>query len=171
MLKTALMKKNDSTHLRIKTLISKAVKEEIEKTKKSRTYKTEKTTPIPPGIDTISVKNTKKKGRPLGKAKVILQKNQKSTFEQMHCTQNQNYPLFFIEKAERLRMRKVRNVKVKERLIVARNLKKLSHQMQQWMHQEIRVLGEDSQEFYELLERREERHFQIDRIIRYLSDM
>lgn len=164
-------KNNSSFTMCMKALISKAAKAEIEKAKKDRSYKQEKTTPIPQGIDNISVQNTKKKVRPLGKAKVILQKNRKSALEQMHCTQNQNYPLFFIEKAESLRMRKVRNVKVKERLIAVRNLKKLSHHMQQWMHQEVSVLGKNSEEFHELLQRREERHFQIDRIIRYLSDM
>ncbi|NGX59789.1 MAG: hypothetical protein KR126chlam3_00946 [Chlamydiae bacterium] len=165
------MKKNESAHLRIKKLISKTAKGEIDKQKKEHSYKKEESPPLPSGIENISVRDTPKRRRPLGKAKVILQKPSKSVLEQLYCTQNQNYPLFFIEKAEALQMRKVRNVKVKERFIATRSLKKLSHSMQQWMHKEVSILGENSEEFYELIQRREERHFQIDRIIRYLSDI
>lgn len=164
------MKKNDSSERRIKELISKAAKTEIEKTKKKRAYQEEKSPPIPSSLERVSLQSTKKSNRSLGKAKIIPQKLPKVALEQMHCTHNQNYPLFFIEKAEALHVRRIRNVKVKERFIAARNLKNLSYQMQVWMHKEVKILGKDSQEFYDLLRKREERHFQIDRIIRYLSE-
>lgn len=101
----------------------------------------------------------------MGRAKITLQK--KPLLEQMHCSQNQKYPLFFIEN---LQTRKVQNLTLKEHFIAARNLKLLSFQMQNWMHKKVKILGKETQEFYDLMQKREERHFQIDRIIRYLSE-
>lgn len=164
------MKKNDHNAIRLKSLMSKSGVPVQPTENKPRAIKKEETAPIPRGIDQISLQVNSSEIRPLHRAKVIQQKIAKPSPEQMHCTQNQNYPLFFIEKAENLRRKKVSNIKFKERFIAARNFKRLSQMMQHWMHHEVRVLDNTADEFYNLLQKREERHFQLDRIIRYLSD-
>ncbi len=160
------MEKKGSTQSRIKELLSEASK--VEKTK-DRDYQREDPHPIPKGMEEVSVTKMEASDRKLGKANVVLQKGSKPP-EQINCNQNQNYPLFFIEKADLLRRKMVKNISFKERFIAARNLKKLSHEMQQWIYKEVQVQKEENREFYDLLQKREERHFQIDRIIRYLSD-
>ncbi|NGX37084.1 MAG: hypothetical protein K1000chlam2_00234 [Chlamydiae bacterium] len=141
--------------------------------KRKHDYQHHKTPLVPEGIDKIPLGTNNKTKKKLRKANVIPQKSRKSPFEQLHCTQNQNYPLFFIEKAEALRMRKVKNFRVKEHLIATRNIKRLSNEMQKWIyfqiHQDIKIVKENPVEFYHLLEKREERHFQIDRMIKLLS--
>lgn len=160
------MEKKGPTQSRIKELLSEASK--VEKTK-DRDYQREDASPIPSGMEDVAITKMETSDRELGKANIVLQKGSKPP-EQMNCNQNQNYPLFFIEKADLLRKKMIKNLSFKERFIAARNLKKLSHEMQQWIHKEVQVQKEDNQEFYDLLQKREERHFQIDRIIRYLSD-
>jgi len=160
------MEKKGATQSHIQELISKA--QEIEKSK-NREYQKEDANPIPKGMEEESISKLETSDRQLGKANVVLQKGSTPP-EQMSCNQNQNYPLFFIEKADLLRKKMIKNLSFKERFIAARNLKKLSHEMQQWIHKEVQVQKEENREFYDLLQKREERHFQIDRIIRYLSD-
>jgi|GEM_PF-2956379 len=162
------MNKKDSAHSFMKELITKAAKAEIQKAKEGRSYKQEETMPLPQGIDGISFGHKKtSKAMP----KVVVQKKKGLNLEQLHCSQNQNSPLFFIEKAEALQLKKVHSVKAKERLIALRNLRRMSHRMQKWMHQEVKVLGKDSAAFTDLIQRREERLFQIDRTIRYLGNI
>ena len=112
--------------------------------------------------------------RKIGKAKIIPQKSRKAPLEQIHCSANQNYPLYFIEKSEAFLKRNVQTVKTKERWVATRSIKRLSHEMQKWISSQfqhkIQVSNKDPIELYHLLERREERHYQIDRIIKYLSD-
>lgn len=147
------------------------------KKEKPHTYQLEQPPPLPHGIDQLSLQDNWKapSKRPLGNIKVIPQSPHSITLEQMHCSVNQNYPLFFIEKSEAFHLKKVKNFKTKERLIAARNIKKLSLEMQQWIYSQIyrdvKVLGKDPVEFCDLIEKREERHFRIDRIIKYLSDI
>ena len=140
------------------------------KRQKKHAYLHEKTTPIPGGIKNISKKSKER----LKKATIIPQKTPALALEQIHCNTNQNYPLFYIQKSEAFLIKKFRNVNIKERWVAARKIKKLSHEMQQWIHshvyRKINVIEKNPIEFYELLEKREERHFQIDRIIKYLSD-
>lgn len=157
------MEENDTSEKRIKEILAQAAKTEIEK--KERAYKEKKGLLISQSLKKISPKQESKKKRSLGRAKITLQK--KPLLEQMHCSQNQKYPLFFIEN---LQTRKVQNLTLKEHFIAARNLKLLSFQMQNWMHKKVKILGKETQEFYDLMQKREERHFQIDRIIRYLSE-
>ena len=136
-------------------------------------YSHHKTPLVPEGIDEIPLGINSKTKKKLQKTKVIPQKSCKYPLEQLYCTQNQNYPLFFIEKSEAFRMRKVKSFRVKEHLIATRNIKRLSNEMQKWIysqiHQDIKVVKKDPVEFYRLLERREERHYQIDRMIKLLS--
>lgn len=160
------MEKKGPTQSRIRELLSKA--QEPEKSK-NREYQKEELSPIPGGMEEVTISKLETSDRKLGKANIVLQKGSKPP-EQMNCNQNQNYPLFFIEKADLLRKKMVKNLSFKERFIAARKLKKLSHEMQQWIHKEVQVQKEENREFYDLLQKREERHFQIDRIIRYLSD-
>lgn len=166
------MKKSKNAADRVKNLLKEASYKQIRE--RHHDYIHEKTTPLPAGIQSISVRKVEEGKRRLGKAKVIPQKSSKFSLEQLHCTYNQNYPLFFIEKAEAFQMKNIQNLKVKERMIATRNIKKLSLEIQKWIysqvHQEVTVLREDTLEFCNLLERREERHYQFDRIIKYLSD-
>lgn len=156
------MEKNKFSPERVKKMLNHP-SSAIEKKGQMRNYKHKKNPPTP-----ITSKESSSK-KPLGKAKVILQKASKSHLEQMKCSHNQNYPLFFLEKSK-----KIKNFKVKERLIALQNIRKLSHQMQQWiyskMHQDVKVCQNEPIEFYQMIEKREERHFRIDRIIRYLSE-
>ena len=101
---------------------------------------------------------------------VVPQKRKEVSFEQKYCIPNQNYPLIHLEALKR---RQFTNAGAKERWIATRNLRHLSYEMQKWicaqLHHKIKLLGRDKSSFYHLVERREERHFQIDRIIKYLS--
>ena len=154
---------------RIEKILKKKSTSTLSTSNKRHDYQQRKSLAIP---SSISPKGKHVSKRSFGKAQVILQKTPKSTLEQMHCTPNQKYPLFLLEAFQQ---RKIENIHFKELLIATRNLKQLSHEMQRWMHahchQEIKVIKDEPIEFYDLLERREERHFRIDRIIRYLSDI
>lgn len=167
------MKKEKSSAHRVKQLISKA-RSESPLENKQRNYRHERSAPIPKGIDGISFSKSSENKRKIAGAKVILQKSSKKTLEQLHCTHNQNYPLFFIEKAEALQMKHIENLRVKERIIAARSIKILSMEIQKWIyahvHQKVKIIDDDALEFCNLLEKREERHFRIDRIIKYLSE-
>jgi len=150
---------------RIKKLIAKSkefLERQIQKKEKSHAYAKRK--PLP--IFSFGEKNSQRKIS----AKIDSQQSLKPAIEQMHCSANQNYPLFFLHSLHR---KKIENFKFKEQLIATRNLRKLSHEMQQWIyfkaHHKIRLFEKEPIEFYDLLEKREERHFQIDRIIKYLS--
>lgn len=131
---------------------------------KKHAYKHKKATKMPAAVDP----STRRK---MGKAKVILQKSPRSHLEQIHCTVNQSYPLFFLEK---LQTKKIKSLEAKERLIALQNIRRLTHLMQQWinvqLHQDVKVCQDKPIEFYNLMEKREERHFSIDRIIKYLSE-
>ncbi len=172
MLKLTPMEKSKLSCDQFKEILDRATT--IEKKGKSRTFKHKKTPRIPACVGKLPIKAPSASKRKFAKAKVILQKGPNSHHEQLHCTANQNYPLFFIEKAEELLLKKVENYKVKERLIALQNIRKLAREMQQCIHaqihQEIKKEQKDPTEFYDLLAKREERHFRIDRIIRYLSD-
>ncbi|NGX40033.1 MAG: hypothetical protein KR126chlam1_01373 [Chlamydiae bacterium] len=141
---------------------------------KSHAYKWEHPSLVPDGIDQITPNQPAGNTKPIREAKVILQKTPRPALEQLQCTANQKSPLFFIEKAEAFRAKTIQNFKYKEQIIAKRGIKKLSLEMQRWIymtiHHEFKVLGKDAEEFYQLIERREERHFQIDRIIKYLSN-
>ena len=108
--------------------------------------------------------------KPLKKAQVIPQKKRDASFEQLHCIPNQKYPLIYLEA---LKQRHIASTGAKERWIATRNLKLISLQMQQWiyakLHHQVRPANQEENTFHQLIEKREERHFQIDRIIKYLS--
>lgn len=159
------MQENETSERRIKEILAQAAKVKVEK--KDRAFKEKKTQSISTNLRNISPRQDKRRKRVLGMAKIIRQKTATATLEQMHCSHNQKYPLLFIEA---MHMRKVQNITVKEHFIAARNLKLLTLQMQNWVHKKVKILGKGTQEFYDLIQKREERHFQIDRIIRYLSD-
>jgi hypothetical protein len=166
MLKLTAMEKSNLSTEKLKKLLETPPK----KTEKPRSYKYKKTPRVPVCIGELPIKNTTAKKR-LGKAKIILQKGPKAPFEQLSCTANQNYPLFFIEKAEELLLKKVEKYKVKERLIALQNIRRLANQMQQCINTQILAqVQKEKSDFYELLKQREERHFRIDRIIRYLAE-
>jgi len=150
----------------------------VSKNAKKYSFKREESPPLPSGLDQISIRDPKEESghRKIGKAQVIVQKAPKSAMEQVHCTTCQNYPLFFIEKSEAMQKKKIKSVSAKEQFIATRNMKKLSIEMQQWIYSEVernrvKILKEDPAELHDLIEKREERHFRIDRIIQYLSDI
>lgn len=153
------------------------VEEQIAPPKKSHEYELEKPPPLVRGMSNISSKAKQPEGaqRRMGKAQIIPQKVPQSALEQMHCTANQNYPLFFLEKSDAFNQKKIKNFKTKERLIATCKIKQLSLEMQQWIYsqvsQDVKIIKSDPIEFYDLIEQREERHFRIDRIIQYLSDI
>lgn len=166
------MSESSDSAKRVKTFFSNSQnREDAEKSAKSHDYRLEQSPPLLQGIEGITLNPSMPTKRRLAKATVV---EGKVPLEQLYCSANQNYPLDIIEKTEALQLRKVKSVRVKERFIAARELKKLSHEMQQWIysqvHQKVEVLGKDHVDFYTLLEKREERHFQIDRIIKYLSN-
>jgi len=172
MLKLSPMEKSKISNDQLKVLLDRA--STIEKKGKTRSFKHKKTPRIPACVGKLPIKTPSASKRKIAKAKVILQKGPKSHLEQLHCTANQNYPLYFIEKAEELLMKKVENYKVKERLIALQNIRLLASQMQKCIHaqihQEIKKEEQGFEEFHDFLAKREERHFRIDRIIRYLAD-
>jgi len=91
-------------------------------------------------------------------------------------SQNQNYPLEFIEKLEALQSKVVKNLRVKEQIIAARRLKAMGSEIQEWMFTrfqwQARQMLENKQEEDTLPVpvRQEERQFRITRIIPFLSD-
>lgn len=130
---------------------------------KPRQFKYNKSFPLPRGPVN---------GKSLKRTHIIPQKKREPSFEQKHCIPNQNYPLIYLEA---LKQRHIANDGVKERWIATRNLKLISLQMQQWiyakLHHQVQLKNQKGEEsFHQLIEKREERHFQIDRIIKYLSD-
>lgn len=167
MLKLTAMEKSNLSNEKLQKLLETPPK----KTEKSRSYKYKKTPRVPVCIGALPIKSISSTKKKLGKAKIVLQRGPKAPFEQMSCTANQNYPLFFIEKAEELLLKKVERYKVKERLIALQNIRRLANQMQQCINIQIHSqVQKEKSDFYELLKQREERHFRIDRIIRYLAD-
>lgn len=146
----------------------------INKKGKTHSYKHKKTPRIHACIGALPIKKNSESKKKLGKANIILQKGPKSHLEQLNCSANQNYPLFFIEKAEELLLKKVENYKVKERLIALQNFRRLAYEMQKCIsakiHQEVKMSQKEKVDFYDLLDKREERHFRMDRIIRYLAE-
>lgn len=140
-------------------------------------YKKEKAPPVPSGLDQLSFAPVGKlKTKPMGQAEIIPQKISFSALEQLHCSACQNYPLSFLEKWEALQKRSIKNCPFKEQLIATRNLKKLSLEMQQWIYSQVeggrvKAFEDSSMELEQLIEKREERHFRIDRILQYLTDL
>ncbi|MDN3506415.1 MAG: hypothetical protein P0S96_04220 [Simkaniaceae bacterium] len=162
------MKKKNSTNARLKEIIAKAAKSEIQKAKKARNYKHEEVTPLSQGFDSISIQPKKSaKAMP----NVVIRKEKGLNLEKLHCTQSQNTPLFYIERAESMRLKNVQSIKAKERLIALRNIRKMTLQIHRKMHQKVQAQGENSEELAQLLHKSEERLFQIDRTIRYLSNV
>jgi len=139
-------------------------------------YVREETAPIPSEIDQISLKRkqTKKQQRNLENSRIS--KREKSLLHQelLNCTVNQKSMLFLVQQLEEFQKRKIKSLKVKERLIALRKIKQLSYKMQKGifsqMAQDIEQMGKDPKVVEEFAARREERHFQIDRIIKYLSN-
>lgn len=167
MLELTAMEKNKISTEKLKELLETTPK----KAAKSYSYKYKKTPRVPVCVGELPIKNGTATKKKLGKAKIVLQKGPKAPFEQLSCTANQKYPLFFIEKAEELLLKKVERYKVKERLIALQNIRRLANQMQQCINAQIHSqVKNDKSDFYELLKQREERHFRIDRIIRYLAE-
>ncbi|MBS0629114.1 MAG: hypothetical protein JSS30_02675 [Verrucomicrobia bacterium] len=171
MLKLTAMEKSKFSSEQLKKLIDTTTT--IEKKGKVRSFKHKKPPRVPACVGRLPIKSATSK-RKLAKAKVILQKGPKEHLEQLYCSTNQNSLLHFIEKAEELLLKKVENVQVKERLIALQNIRKLASQMQRCInskiHQEIKKDQKGIDEFYDLMAKREERHFRIDRIIRYLAE-
>ena len=128
---------------------------------KTHQFKHKKPVPLP---------KSPQAAKPITRAHVVLQKKINVSFEQKHCIPNQKYPLIYLEA---LKQRHIANDGVKERWIATRNLKLISLQMQQWIYSkldhQIRPENQEDPTFHQLIEKREERHFQIDRIIKYLS--
>lgn len=169
MLKLSAMEKSKISPEQLKKLLETPSKKE----EKARSYKYKKRPRVPVCVGNLPIKSEASSKKKLGKAKVVLQKTPKAPFEQLHCNANQNYPLFFIEKAEELLMKKIESYQVKERLVALQNIRRLASQMQQCLNAQIhRQIKTDhhKSEFYDLLKQREERHFRIDRIIRYLAE-
>src|SRR5436309_821105 len=77
---------------------------------KPHAYQLEKPPPLPQGIDQISLLDisTPRRARALENIKVVPQKSSPAALEQMHCSANQNYPLFFIEKSEAFHLKKIK---------------------------------------------------------------
>ncbi len=167
------MKKDKSAAHRVQELISHATPKAPHE-KKQRDYKHEETAPIPRGIENISPSKSSVSNRKMGGVKIIPQKPSKNALEQLHCSQNQNYPLFFIEKAEALQLKNIQSLRVKERIIAGRNIKNVSIEIQKSIYaqvtQDVKIYQDETLEFRNLIENREERHFRMDRIIKYLSD-
>jgi hypothetical protein len=100
------------------------------------------------------------------------------------CSLNQRYPLLLhFEKG--LNERKIKSLQHKEQLIASKNFKKFARQTQDWMYAQfqhrVKVIKEDVKDaanesdnsqvqWEEFLNSKEERHFQINRVIKYLSD-
>jgi len=130
---------------------------------KAHQFKYNKSFPLPKGPI---------KGKSLKSAHVTAKNKENTSFEQMHCIPNQKYPLIYLEA---LKQRHIASDGAKERWIATKNLKLISLQMQQWiyakLHHQVHPKNQKEVEsFHQLLEKREERHFQIDRIIKYLSN-
>lgn len=159
----------DPSAKRIKNLVEKKSDPPIsphKKNEKNRNY--QKTLSVKKNINNFS--GEKNSSRKLKKAHVLSGKEGKIPLEQLFCSINQNYPLFFLKK-----MGKIKSLPYKEKLIAIRNLKNFTHEMQKWIcaniQQEVKVYKEKEESWRDLLEKREERHFQIDRIIKYLSEI
>lgn len=171
MVKLSAMEKNTIPSEQLKELMHAAAVAAPKS--KSRTIKHKKTPRIPACVGKLPIKAETSK-RTLAQTSVVLQKAPKSHYEQLSCNANQKNPLFLIEKAEELMLKKVENFKVKERLIALQSIRRLAAAMQQCIHAQIRGQiqkeSRGTEEFYDLLAKREERHFRLDRIIRYLSD-
>lgn len=136
---------------------------------KARNFEHEVNTLLPP-----FPQNSTPSPKPNRETKVIEETIPRFAQDQLHCSANQSYPLFFLEKLDALQSKRIKTFRIKERLIVIRNLKQISHDMQKWIStkvtQNVKVLGQESIELHQMMERREERHFRIDRIIRYLAE-
>lgn len=134
--------------------IQRLLSKEQKSSKKQRKYSSNKRVPLPAGMP----------------RRVSVPK--KFTSETKCCSINRNYLFFNVQYSKTLKKRKIINKDAKEKLIAIQKMKIFSHEMQQWICKELgnRVSIEDEPiEFYDLLQKREERHFQIDRVIRYLS--
>ena len=100
------------------------------------------------------------------------------------CSLNQRYPLL-LHFDKGLNQRKIKNLQQKEELIASKNFKKIARQTQDWMYSQfqhqVKVIKEDEEakskeenssqvNWEELVNSKEERQFQINRVIKYLSD-
>ena len=89
------------------------------------------------------------------------------------CSLNQKHLLLY--RRGELASQRVKFWDIKERLIATKRLKKISHQYPQFSgaHHKVNVIQASTAEstpWEELLPNKEERHFSIGRIIKYLSD-
>lgn len=140
---------------------------EIKRNEKNRKYQLEKTLSV---INKFGAKPKKSSSKKLNKAHILSSPGAKVPLEQLYCTVNQNYPLFSLNKTG-----KFKSLNSKEKLIAMRNLKNIAYEMQRWFYAQIKSVkvfkeGEE-EEWCDLQQKHEERHFQIDRIIKYLSDV
>lgn len=159
----------DPSIKRIKKFVEKKTGNPPQTTKKTeKHHKYQKTLSVTSSIKTLSSK--KNSPRSLKKANILSSQKGKIHLEQFHCTINQNYPLSFIKK-----LGNIKSIHYKEKLIAMRNLKNFSHEMQKWIYahipQDVKIFKEGEDPWHDLQAKREERHFQIDRIIKYLSEI
>lgn len=126
---------------------------------------------LPQKISGVTPQRERESRRVFSNAKIIPQKEGSLALEQLVCSSNSKYILRYLE-THFFHGKTVRAYHVKELLIGMRTIKEFSQQMQRWISAQFCHTVEmtrETPEFAELIERREERHFQIDRIIRYLS--
>lgn len=165
------MKDFNPSAKRIKNLMRKSqTPAEVSSHKKEKNHQYKKTLSLPTNIHALSLKEKKNSSKQWKKTNILSSNKEKISLEQLYCTSNQNYPLFFLKK-----MGKITSLQCKEKLIAMRNLKTLTYEMQKWIHthitKEVKVFEEEEKQWRDLLDKREERHFQIDRIIKYLSEI
>lgn len=100
------------------------------------------------------------------------------------CSLNQRHPLL-LHFEKRLNERVIKNIKHKEYVIAVKNFKKIARQTQDWMYglfnHQVKVIHEETKNkknesdqpsifWEELIKSKEERQFEINRVIKYLSD-
>lgn len=133
--------------------------------------------PLPTGIDNII-----EKGRGGESSSTASRRAQIATPEpkalavvdQFKCSLSEKTPLFLIDQLAAFQNKSIRNIQVKERLLAARRLKAMSQQMHQWVEKRLnhRVsLTKKEAEWVPHKTREEERHFLIERVIKYLTDV
>lgn len=152
------MKKDKATDSLVKKHLEA---QRVEENGKPHQFRHKKSLPLP--------KSPRSEKR-LSKVSLTPKEKTKISFVQNHCTPNPRYPMLYLEA---LKNRKIANDGVRELLIAKRNLQQSTFEMQKWIHSQINrkisLLNEEAEPYYNLVEKREERHFQMDRIIKYLS--
>lgn len=94
----------------------------------------------------------------------------------LRCSLSEKTPLFLIDQRKVFLNKQIKDLRVKEQLLAARRLKSIGQHMHAWiqhrLHQQITHQSEQSSKAGEgNVLKHEERHFLIDRVIKYLTDI